>query len=102
MSASRAWVIVGAAVAILPSVSSSESPSQDAQSQQYVVDSTGRSSVVTAGIGSCVHTGFWTADNAIDSCPGDTIKSSAAAPTDSATTITNITRILFPIEKFIF
>jgi OmpA-OmpF porin, OOP family len=81
MSASRAWVFVGAAVAILPSVSSSESPSQDAQSQQYVVDSTGRSSVVTDGIGSCVHTGFWTAGNAIDSCPGDTIKSSAAAPT---------------------
>jgi len=80
MSASRAWVFVGAAVAILPSVSSSESPSQDAQSQQYVVDSTGRSSVVTDGIGSCVHTGFWTAGNAIDSCPGDTTKSSAAAP----------------------
>ena len=81
MSASRAWVFVGAAVAVLPSVSSSESPNQDAQSQQYVVDSTGRSSVVTDGIGSCVHSGFWTADNAIDSCPGDTITRSAAAPT---------------------
>ena len=80
MSASRAWVFVGAAVAILPSVSSSESQSQDAQSQQYVVDSTGRSSVVTDGIGSCVHTGFWTAENAIDNCAGDAMKTSAAAP----------------------
>ena len=78
MSASRAWIFVGAAVAILPSVSSSEGPSQDAQSQQYVVDSTG-SSLVTDGIGSCVHTGFWTAENALDGCAGDAMKSSAAA-----------------------
>lgn len=80
MSASRAWVFMGAAVALLSSVSSSEGQSQDAQSQQYVVDSTGRASVVTDGIGSCVHTGFWTAENAIDSCAADGTKSSAAAP----------------------
>jgi len=79
MSASRVWVFVGAAVALLPGVSSPESRSQDAQSQQYVVDST-RSSVVTDGIGSCVHTGFWTAENAIDGCAADAMKTSAAAP----------------------
>jgi OOP family OmpA-OmpF porin len=74
MHPGRIFALAGVAAAFLPSLSSS----QDPRSQQYVTESAG-GTVVSSGFGACVHTGFWTAEQAVPSCDADAAKRAAAA-----------------------